>query len=855
MKKILFCAGVLALAASCTEELDTYSVQQQQKEGITFSATEIQSAATKGEFVDVNGDGVSFDPYWYGDVNNTNSDRIRIYSTNTTATGTNVGGGSNNDDWSANDYGAVYKATKTARFGEFTAINDGNILTFDADAKKGKLSQFVAIYPQDLDQTSTPVAPVVNPLNGIATWTFNFGDGSTDFLANQDQKNVKGAGVYEKGVKYSVTTGKPSEAIQGVGENVSLNFERVLAGLVFKTKNWNKDYGFGDLKYVDVFSKGEPQEDGSYDTAKKNNITLGKGATLALAVLADNGANGTREIVDYEYEITEGTGATWHNYVTMDNTNGGLEWNDDARAYMVIQPVEREQKSEAIVINYVFENIAFSDTLVTSNDWVAGGFYNAPVLDIDEKPYLVVKNSYNPNVTVNGLTDTYTLIVNKGKISDVLSEDGDEVVWAEVRTMKEGTGSSPRPVSGLSGNVAVTNITKIICNVDLDDAEYTETLATFANAADIELTEETTIPAMGLLTQAAGLNRLVLPKVTEINENFVYNPLTRQSTALSSLKELDLQSYVFPETAINYLLFNGMETARNSKLEKLNMKAVKDMTAEFDLNRTIAFEGFTALKEVVMGENVIASQKAFKGCTALVKVEGSLDLNSANAVEAFMDAGKNVPAPTPYDAKKVFSAIKITSDEIPADAFNGAKYITNIQKDGKQVVPTYIGKNAFKNAEYLESMDLSKATTIGANAFDGAKKYVGIKGQTRLNVNAATINNRILAGTKVVNVYFTNATRVNGRIFEGCTALTQVEFAKAFTVGNMNNPGTSATTGGWIGTFGDTPDEVDLFIAAGQQYYNRDNANKLSLPYTKSTSDGYVSDGSCAIVFKSIKQR
>lgn len=850
MKKILFCAGVLALAASCTEELDTYSVQQQQKEGISFSATEIQSAETRGEFVDLNGDGVSFDPYWYGDVNNTNSDRIRIYSTNTTATGTNVSG-KGDGDWSADDHGAVYKATKTARFGEFTAISDNNILTFDADAKKGKLSQFVAIYPQNLDGTSTPVAPSLNTTTGVATWNFTFGNGTEDFLAKQNQTNVKGAGVYEKGVKYSVTTGKPSESIQGVGENVSLNFERVLAGLVFKTKNWNKDYGFGKLEYVDVFSKGEPKEDGSYDTNKKHNITLGAGAELTLAVLADNGSNGTREIVDYEYKITEGTDATWHNYVTMGTD--GLEWNDDARAYMVIQPVEREQKAEAIVINYVFENIAFSDTLETSNDWVAGGFYNAPVLDIDEKPYLVVKNNYNPNSAANGLTDTYTLIVNKGKISDVLSEDGKVVVWSTVKTMKESTGSSPAAVPGLSGDVAVGNITKIICNVDLDDAEYTETLATFTNAADIELTEETSIPAMGLLAQAATLNRLVLPKVTAINENFVYSPVTRKSTALSKLKELDLQSYQFPETAINYLLFNGMESASNTTLEKLNMKAVKDMTAEFDLNRTIAFEGFKALKEVVMGENVVASQKAFKNCENLVKVEGSLDLNSANAVEAFMNAGKSVAEPNPYDAKKVFASINITSDEIPADAFNGAKYITNILKDGKQVVPTYIGKNAFKDVKKLESMDLSKAATIGADAFYGAAKYVGIKGKTRLDVNAATINNRILAGTAVVNVYFTNATKVNGRIFEGCTALTQVEFAKAFTVGNMAKH--TGSTGGWIGTFGNTPEEVDLFIAAGQQYYNRDNANKLSLPYTRSTNDGYVSDGSYSITFKSIKQR
>lgn len=835
MKKILFCAGVLALAASCTEELDTFSVQQQQKEGITFSATEIQSASTRGEFVDVNGDGVTYDPYWYGDVNNANSDRIRIYSTNTNATGANVG--NNDGNWSADNVGAVYKATKTARFGEFTAISDDNILTFNDDAKKGKLAQFVAIYPQDLTG-ATPAKATVSADNNTATWSFTFGDSSTDFLTGQNQTNTEGAGVYEKGVKYSATTGAPSEAIQGVGENVNLNFQRVLAGLVFKTENWNKDYGFGELQYVDVFSKGEPQKDGTYDTSKKHNITLGKGATLTLAVTADNGTNGTREITKVEAEVEEGTGATWHNYVTM-NTSG-LEWNDDARAYMVIQPVEREGEEETIVINYVFKNIAFSDTLTTSNDWIAGGFYNAPALDIDEKPYLVVKNG----------TDTYTLIVNKGKISDVLSKDGKEVVWSTVQTMKDG--NSPKDVDGLSGNVGVDKITKIICHVDLDDAEYKDVLAKFTKATDIELTEETSIPANGLTAQAATLTRLVLPKVTNIDDNFAYDATTKVSIALASLEELNLESYEFPSTATNYLLLNGMENAKNNRLKTLNMKAVKDMTAEFDLNRTIAFEGFTALEKVVMGENVVASQKAFKDCTALVSVEGSLDLNSANAVSAFENAGSNVSVST-YDEKKVFATINLTSDEIPAYAFSGAKYIKNVLKDGKQVVPTYIGKYAFYNARYLETMDLSKAATIGEQAFNNATSYVGVKGQTRLNVNAATIEHGILAGTAVVNVYFTNATKVNGRVFNRCKKLTQVEFAKAFTVDNVERG--TGTNGYWYGTFGETPSNVDLFIADGQEYYDRDNANQLNLPYVTATTTGYVVSGYETIVFKSIKER
>lgn len=327
-----------------------------------------------------------------------------------------------------------------------------------------------------------------------------------------------------------------------------------------------------------------------------------------------------------------------------------------------------------------------------------------------------------------------------------------------------------------------------------------------------------------------------MPKVTKIDANFTKKGSVQQ--ALSALTDLNLESYTFPSTDINYLLFNGMETASNNTLETLNMKAVKDMTAEFNENRTLAFEGFTNLKTVVMGENVIASQKAFKGCTALVSISGSLDLNSANAVEAFMNAGSN----NTYNAQKPtesFSSINLTSDEIPADAFNGAKNIVNALKDGVQVVPTYIGKNAFMNAVNLQYMDLSKAATIGADAFNGAIKYKGVSGSARLDVNAATIESGILAKTAVVNVYFTNATKVNGPIFKDASALEQVEFAKKFTAATLG-------VSGWKGAFGPNSTQVDLFIQNGQSYYNRDNANVLALPKTSDDN---------SITFKSIKVR
>ena len=61
MKKLLFCAGVLALAASCTEDFETSSVQQEQAKGISFVATDGNEAATKGHFEE---DGDFVEPFW-----------------------------------------------------------------------------------------------------------------------------------------------------------------------------------------------------------------------------------------------------------------------------------------------------------------------------------------------------------------------------------------------------------------------------------------------------------------------------------------------------------------------------------------------------------------------------------------------------------------------------------------------------------------------------------------------------------------------------------------------------------------------------------------------------------------------
>ena len=147
---------------------------------------------------------------------------------------------------------------------------------------------------------------------------------------------------------------------------------------------------------------------------------------------------------------------------------------------------------------------------------------------------------------------------------------------------------------------------------------------------------------------------------------------------------------------------------------------------------------------------------------------------------------------------------------------------------GKQIVPTEIGAYALASTA-VEYMDLSKATTIGQGAL-ALSKYTGVvKDNDLVEINVATLEDCILQSTNVVNVRFNNATLVNGRIFYNAKALQQVEFVKAFTIGEKVYDASVFT---WDGTFGTTPANIDLFINAEQDYLSEDGKS-LTFGYVK----------------------
>ena len=821
MKKLLFCAGVLALAASCTEELDNYSVQQEEAAGITFTAVAPQEdAATKGEFQE-GANGNVWYPFWSAET-----DEINIFATNVIANKAEKGGTKVefDADYLMPNKNASYKATRSERSAYFTATNEQNILDFTDDVMGGDATAtFFAVYPNTVTLAS----------NAKVDWEKGFEvklELGTALPKEQEQTNTQGKGIYELNAKYAVATGSPKADNQiAVGENVPLQFNRILSGLVFKTEGvdpYTVDEDiFGNLASIEVTMDGEYKDGkkvttGTPQKASKLTYDAGSSVTLKIAV------NGSIE-EDPNFIQTSASST-----ITL---NLNQKWNDDARGYMIIAPVSRVANkkawNEGVKVVYTFDKIEFlAPVLETSNSWEANKFIPVPALDINDYPWLVVKGKKNGTYNDNDLT----LIINEGADFDKMYDaDGKTIAWEW-----DDAGTPAKTVNA-------SQIKRIICNIDLTDAQLKTIGSNFTALTDITYNVETSIPAGAFAKQAKNITRLVMPKVTEINKDFSKNGNTNNK--LEALTELNLASYTFPNTDINYLLFNGMDTPTtgNNKLAKLNMSAVTSMVANFYVNRTMAFENFTALQEVVLNkEGVVLSQKAFKGCKALLSVTGTVDFNKGLAAEAFYEAGSN----NTYDKDDLttsFNAINVTGEAIiPAKAFYGAKAIHNINVNGKQIVPTWIGDSAFENAAALEYMDLSKATEIGENAFKNATAYKGANSNRRVDVNPEIIEKNILGGTAVYYVYFTNATKIMGNIFEDCSALKQVEFAKTFTAECQD-----ATE--WEKAFGNAAETVDVFIKEGQKYFDLNNPNVLAFPTDVDSKGNEIAwDGE--VVFKSV---
>lgn len=847
MKKLLFCAGILALAASCTEEFETASIQQEQAKGISFAEVKnVLAPTTKGEFEvnDLGNGKVEFTPFWTAE-----KDKIGVFATGVVKNpeaaqapgSTEMGADATWNGGLETTNKVSYKATRSERYAHFTATNQSDLLDFAGDVDEAKPATFLAVYPDEIG-LNADVTP--NWTNG-----FNFQLKLPALAAEQNQSNTEGKGVYELNAKYAIAKGAPlSDRQEAVGESVELRFNRVLGGMAFKTKNVDKYTSednnlFGKLKSVKMEMLGEATQDA------EGNITVlytNGDATHKAPSKLTNGADAIVQIdvtvndTEYESAISEKSKEEGNatDYKTENgasavtvklNGDNGLEWTDADRAYMVLAPVSHgkntaEEWREALELTYTFEYIDFVKRYTTTADWPAGSFGDMKELDIDEYPYLVTKD--------RGTENTRALIVNSGSFSDIFVEgtENGKIKWNDTE------GENP----------AVTEFSTIIVNegVTLTKSEL-DMLKKFTNLAEITLAENTEIPdgTFNVNTvsgkQGQPLVKIDFPKVTTIGkEAFGKDGLASAPNGLTD--NIKLATVLLPSYE-----FNNAEIAKSflnpKTLVTLDMSAVEAMNVGFP-STGFTLDGFEKLETIYVQNGIDLGSNAFSGCKVLDSV---LNKDKEGTIT---DATVDLKGTSVFRDCDALVKINIGSTEIPANSFNDCDLLEDVLVGGVQVVPTSVGLGAFQNCVALEKMDLSKAVdktvegetipAIGDNAFNGCKAfYGGVNAENKVivQVGGQTIGENAFADCmSLVHIEFLAATSLGDGVLNigKSGALKQIQLDKRVTFRSTQS----------ANTFGDADlmKNVDLFITPGQAGVN---GNTLTL------------SGSNTVTFKSIRER
>lgn len=767
MKRILFCAGVLALAASCTEsEYDSLSVKNEAVKGVTFGVEVAETPATRADLAPEDAEGVQ-QFFWYAE-----QDRINIWSTNTT----DYNDGSDSED-NANSTGtfdknkkAQYKATKSMANGDFTAIDDENWILFSGSSTKNNPSEFLAIYPTGIS---------VEAIDGDKTNGYTVTLTNLPEIANQNTNALNGSAVTALMPMYSYTTAYPTESYDGVGEKIGLNLIRPFGAAKFKTVGVTEYSNlFGKLKQITLTAKGyDADGDGTIEDGDIAPSILAYTPSAVKYVLNTKDISKSKFVDTSDQVITEWNGKG-SSEITLKFANGtGLAWQDGDFAYMAMNYIDRAsakfsaEKPETMIAKYDFEYITFNVVWTTSNNWPSKQgsnlFSGMRALDMANYPFLVTNA---PN---------RALIVNNGKFAAAFNEAKDKIEWNDQE-------------------VDLSDFATVISKVELEDSEL-ELLKKFTNLKSIELAENTKIPA-NTFKDLTAIKKIVMPKVSEIEADAFASNV--------ELEEVILPSYKFETKAISNVLLKA------SSLKKLDMSAVETMKNVFPAEG-FALTNFAKLTSVKVKDGVKVGSAAFKGCVLLTKIDGQVDVSEG---------------PNAFEGSAI-TEITLTNTDIPAGAFKDCKKLVKVlDKDGDNLQPTKVGNAAFSGCKELANMDLSQVqgagSVIGQEAFKNCISLVGTsRGSINvLTVGAETISASAFAGCKLLKyVEFTGATKIADNILATVGAntvkLNELKFKQVLVskVGSATMFGTTGNTKLFLNP------EQPLSYYEGNKFYPKGN--------------------------------
>lgn len=723
MKRILFCAGILALAASCTEdEFDSFATQNGQTQGITFTAeapvTKIQWDETETSYV----------PFWYAE-----QDRIAIYGIGVLDKDGNKLPTSDGDSWDEISSQVEYKATQSEKIGKFTAVDDNNMLKFDGS----KEARFLGLYPSKVGENTIKAEWNTEAkglkISGLPT------------LGTQTQTTTKG--YNESVMMYSLSTASRGNDYDAVGENASLSFQRPFSALVLSTDNANEYTTgdaplFGKLKTVEVEAKGYTPAQG--DAIEPSELTIADNDYLVVDTLTNEATF-----------VADPAGAR-ASRVTLNIGTAGLGWSDDALAVTAINNVDRSQtfakagKDETIEITWTFENIVLKQSLNTQNSWK--GFVETPKLDISSYDYLV--------------TNDHQLLVLNGNFKDIFDKNG-KIAWD-------------------NGAVDKTTITNIISKVALSDAELAM-LQGFSGLKKLTLAENTEIPANTFSeTQAGQITDLNLPKVTKVAQKFIANNASKAFSKLENLSmpayefEDDVVNKAFFNNEVKATLASLDMSGVRSMLPQFGIERTLSFEGYTNLAEVTVqdgmvvspsgFAGCIALATVNGAVDVTNAPKAFSMASNSVnnvlksievtgteipsyafyycKALETIEYKGAQLAPTVVgDAGLAVTAIKYMDlskltslGEKAFKMTKIISSnknttylevgaaEIPAEAFSGCADLKMVKFTNATKIT---GNNVFNEASNLIQVKFLKVVSLGsgtgfANVFGTREQYIDL---------------------------------------------------------------------------------------------------------------------------------
>lgn len=803
MKKILFYAGLLALAVGCTD--DTFETTgsgaegKVKEKGITFvvSVPETKVQYEIGES--------TIKPFWFaekdrlmvwasgfrkglkddstlGEAWHVGSDSVVAMANGYSGTFKNgIGMGSANGD------SVVYKATVSGTSGKFTAVDDANMLSYCESDTAGKV--FALYAPTKKNSLKTKVGAEYSAtqqdsiilkglLNGLQTQAVTTTTGYT--------QNVPMWG-YATGLK-------KENVYDAVGETMELTMKRATGMMVIKTENLKEKYlePFGNLTQVKIKSLKNTASDGSvggpYALAYTDNAATWKVDTARWIAEIDTVGN---QVNDNNTAIT----------VTIGEGTAGLKWNDSYAIPVAVADITKGGKADSLEITATFENIDLVTYKINSNDIKIGGMAGYKV-DVEEKDWLVTRGTNGGNDRV--------LYVNRGELAGIFSTvtgKTDSINWKDSRAISTVNTKELKEIY-IAADVTVTDdalkkLTKGASNVEffqMNASGYTTlgqgTLKGMYKLKGVELTVIRDIADSTAFAHGAPLDSVMVPEYDCDNK--------------------DVAEVLLKADHLNYVKM--ATTSLNGKYP----------------NNGIIMQNFKRLHKVdLTATSCNAGGSAFAGCDSLTEVNGLLVIK-----------GNGV-----FSGDSVLTKVNISDGtNIKAETFRGCKHlpitgisVNDVAQTEKTFNPTTVGDYAFQKAAKV-NFDLSNCTSIGVCAFDSAASLKGIKRQINgkttntedVWVSATTIGDSAFQDCESLKfIYFKEATKIGNNMLNRTTP-TEIKFGKVFEVSGYSNikPGTfggdGTTTTGPVTLSGTT-----LYYIAGQ---NGIVGNALTIGYGTNSS-------------------